>query len=79
MSPKRQQIEISKRALFQRLDRKLRKQGKKLGMTRARVRRGVRRHGTYFIASEKWVEHLHRGLEPLARELGVLRPWETVK
>jgi hypothetical protein len=68
MSPGRQQIEISKCALLQRLDRKLRKQGKKLGT----------RNGLHFIASEKWVEPLNQGLESLARELGALRPWEKV-
>lgn len=68
MAPDQQQIDISKRALFQRLDRKLRKQGKQLGT----------RNGRCFIASEQSVEYLHQPLEPLAREMGVLRPWEKV-
>jgi hypothetical protein len=65
------------RALIQRINRKLRDEDEVLKIPRGRARHQL---GDFFLLNWRLniVVHDHVDPEPLARELGVLRPWEKV-
>jgi hypothetical protein len=71
-----QKIEIEKRALIARINRKLNREGKKLRAARSRVEKEI---GDYLIVTNAGIsDSLHaRSLESLARKIGVLAPYET--
>lgn len=79
MSKKPLLVPISERAVFQRLSRTLEKKGKRL---KSNNRPGPAPDiGNYFIVSleRMSVVKTHVDLEKLARELGVLKPYERVE
>ena len=71
-------IPLTQRALYQRLSRALARDGKRLKKTRAAPARS--RLGDFFIVNDNGgiVAH-HVDLRQLARELDVLRPYETTE
>ena len=72
-------IPITRRALIQRIDRKLQGQGQRLrshGRMNARDRRYF---GDYVVVNDRGVVRSRVNLEALGRELEVLRPWESFK
>jgi hypothetical protein len=64
-----EKIEITQRALFQRVARKLRQDGKHLRSARV---------GHHFIVAGNKVIAQNVNLETLGRKLGVIQPWEKV-
>jgi hypothetical protein len=75
---KRQQIEITERALFQRINRRLKQDGEQLRTARSQgVELSV---GRNFIVNvdHNYIDCPHVDPEQLGRELGVLQSWEKV-
>jgi hypothetical protein len=72
-------LPISERALFQRIDRKLRLSGKKLGTSRTtQMETSVGRH--YIIDMQRnSISRKSVDLIELGRELGVIQPWEKLE
>jgi hypothetical protein len=72
-------VPISHRALWQRVDRKLRQRDELLKA--ARSERGRQQLGDYFVISSKYggIVQDHVDIETLARKLGVLKSWEAVR
>ena len=68
---KRKKIPVTRRALVQRLQRTLKKQGAFIDDTRDGVAVVVQERG------KQWYSATH-DLEKLARDLGVLRKWEII-
>jgi hypothetical protein len=70
---------ISEYALRQRVDRQLRKSGKRLRMARSESTEISA--GRYYIVDTRnqCVAVRNVNLESLGRELGVVHPWETVE
>jgi hypothetical protein len=72
-------VGISKRALIQRINRKLRREDEQL-----RAARGGRDHqnlGDYYVIDYRgnFVTRKDVNIVTLGRELGVLQPWETAE
>jgi hypothetical protein len=71
-------IVVTERALFQRINRKLKEEGEQLRTARTpAVEASVER---YYIldVNRNFIAHEHVEMEALGRELGVLQPWEKV-
>jgi hypothetical protein len=71
-------IKITERALFQRVNRRLKQDGEKLSTARSdSVEIEV---GHYFIVNtnRNAITAQHVDLEKLGRELGVIQPWEEL-
>lgn len=77
--PKEKKVPVTRRALMQRINRQLRNLDRRLI-----VRRGIKawtEMGEYYIVDEKRGEVVRNDiddLEEVAREIGVLKPWETL-
>lgn len=83
--PEGQKVPVSERALLQRVNRRLAKDGEQLRTAR-RFRDGVDSHetsklGRYYALdlSRNIVTAAHVNLENRARELGVLKAWEALQ
>ena len=76
---KRGKVPVSTRAIIQRINRKLAKDGDKLRKNRSQ--RWWPEMGDYYIVDEERNAFIrgHVDLEDLGRELGVLEDWETVE
>jgi hypothetical protein len=72
------QIAIHRQALLARVNRYLRKQGRGERLFRARGERASKQVGNWFLVNSKAVTGERLELEPVARKLGVLRPWERL-
>lgn len=81
-------IKITKRALFQRIDRKLKQYGQKLYTPRTEAAQAEL--GSYCVVATGEVVNpkrtvapgavrVHVDLEKLGRELGVIQPWEELE
>jgi len=81
-------IKITKRALFQRIDRKLKQYGEKLYTPRTEA--AQQELGAYCVVATGEVVRpkraaipgavrVHVDLEKLGRELGVIQPWEELE
>jgi glycine cleavage system regulatory protein len=73
-----EKIQITERALFQRINRLLHKQGGNLRTAHnQRIKASMGRY--YIIDTEhNAISALHVDLEKLGRKLGVIEPWEEV-
>ncbi len=72
-------LKITERALFQRINRKLKQDGEQLRTARNQsVETSV---GRYFIVDLNLnaVTFPHQDLEKLGRKLGVIQPWEELE
>ena len=71
-------IAITERALYQRISRRLRRDGQQLRTNRSE--RWFRDLGLYYTVDlyRNAIEASHLDLETLGRELGVIRPWEEI-
>lgn len=78
MAPEHQQIDLTKRALIQRINRTLAKTDRKLCASRSVATKAA--WGEYHLISlsADMVCALHVNPEELGRELGAIRPWEKV-
>jgi hypothetical protein len=72
-------IPVTERALIQRINRVLRRDGRILKVTRAE--QAVREVGQYYVLGldRNAVRTLHVDIQELARELGVLRSFERLE
>jgi hypothetical protein len=79
--PKRKQIEITKRALVQRINRRLAKQDYQEKIEACRSSRDRHNVGDFYRIdlNRNAVIGTHVDLDELGRELGVLKAWEAVK
>jgi hypothetical protein len=75
---KRQTVPVTARALVQRINRKLAAAGQRLKATRGARWRGDL--GDYYTIDTNRNCVVAKGVDPaaLGREIGVLRPWESV-
>jgi hypothetical protein len=71
-------IAVTERALKLRLRRALQMQGKHLRITTRQEQRKLGL-GRYYVVSNTGVIDVDADLEHLARELGVMQSWETLK
>jgi hypothetical protein len=71
-------VPITEKALYQRINRKLRAQDEVLKRARGNVETTL---GDYYVVNvnRNYVAQHHVGLEQLGRELGVLAEWETLQ
>jgi hypothetical protein len=69
-------ISIDRQAVLRRVNRRLKASGEQ--MFRTRGQRAAQEVGEWFVANSKAVTGERLELEPVARKLGVLRPWERV-
>jgi hypothetical protein len=81
MKDKKLKVAVSKRALVQRINRKLAHQDKKL---KAGTERTWSTTGDYFIVSlvpshGNFIVGMNIDIEELGEELGVLQPWEKLE
>jgi hypothetical protein len=78
MKKRGKSVPVSKRAIIQRINRKLSAEGEKLKTNRSQ--RWYSDLGSYYIVDENRnaVVSAHHDLEALGRELGVLAPWEII-
>jgi hypothetical protein len=76
----KQRVPITEKALYQRINRKLRVDGEALKHSRADSRAWLDL-GDYFTVDvrENFVTRHHVDLADLGRELGVLAEWETLQ
>ena len=76
--PQRTRVKITDRALFQRINRKLKDEGEQLRT--ARTQDIESSMGRYFIIdlTLNSVIERNQNLEKLGRKLGVLQPWEEL-
>ena len=75
----RSKVKISERALFQRINRRLKRDGERLQT--ARSQSTELSIGRYYIVNGdgNYVLHQHVDLEAWGREFGLIRPWEQVE
>ena len=80
MSERHVKLPITERALVQRLRRALKKDGERLFANRGRHHLGYGTNvGDYYTVDGRQIMTDHDvKLEALAKELGVIRPWERV-
>ena len=73
-----EQVKINEKALLARIDRTLRKEGKKLYKSRTEMVR--EEFGEYFLTSgyDSDIERKGLRLEEYAREMGFLKPYEVL-
>jgi hypothetical protein len=71
-------VGVTETALFQRLQRALRRRGKYLHVADSKKRKRWRL-GRYYIAGPNGVIDQDVNIERLAREMKVLEPWEMVE
>lgn len=71
-------LPVSERALLQRLNRKLRADGEVIKRARGNVWTTL---GDYYVVDveRNCIAQHHVDVEDLARELGVLQPWESLQ
>jgi hypothetical protein len=85
-----QKASVTERALFQRVDRKLKQQDNPEQLRTARTEQQREQLGRYFVveaatrstpkkAASQGVVYTDVDLEKLARKLGVLEPWEQLE
>jgi hypothetical protein len=74
---KHPKLPVSERAVIQRINRKLKSDNE---MVR-KARGSARSLGEYYVIdfNRNWITGQNVDIEELARELGVLREWETVE
>jgi hypothetical protein len=73
----KQKVTVTERALIQRINRKLAKDGEKLRTTRGHFEPSLGRH--YVIdLNRNFVVRKQFDLEELGRQLNVLQPWEDL-
>jgi hypothetical protein len=71
-------VGVTEIALFERLQRALRKRGKYLRVADRKKRKRWSGLGHYYIAGPNGVIDKDIDIEKLAREMKLLDPWETV-
>lgn len=71
-------VPITEKALYQRINRKLRSQGKVLKRARGRVEKTL---GQYYVVNveRNFVAQQDVDIVELARELGVMAAWESLQ
>lgn len=74
MKESRPKVKVTARALFQRIDRKLKRNGEKLCTAKSDSTKEELGH--YYIVRPSGVVRADVDLGKLGRELGVLQPWE---
>ena len=68
-------LPVTERALYLRLRRKLRGEGRLLRISRPHLRKQV---GKYYLVAGKQVTEAHVDLEKLGRSSSTLLPWEEM-
>ncbi len=71
--------QVTERALFARVDRKLKKGGDCLRRCRQDSKAHAELGSYYIVSSSNVITAQHCSLEGLARELGVLAEWEVLE
>jgi hypothetical protein len=90
MKESRSKVKVTGRALFQRIDRKLRRETNPEKLCTARSDSAKEEHGHYYIVemghhtrptryTSSGVVRSHVDLEKLGWELGVMQPWEELE
>jgi len=75
---RKQRVPIAEKALYQRINRKLRADGEVLKRARGSVEITL---GAYYVVNveRNFVARHHVGIEELARELGVMAEWVSLQ
>lgn len=83
-------VQVSERALIQRINRKLQQQPNPESLRTARNDRQAEELGNYYVvetgiggqarkAASSGIVYVHVDLEKLGHKLGVIQPWEALK